>query len=54
MVIRLPLLIDAHFHARDFNQQHKGTFETETKAVLLLGFHPRFTRLHLPGSRVHD
>ncbi len=37
-MLRIPLLIDAHFHARDFNQQPKGTFETETKAALLSGF----------------
>ena len=35
---RLPLLIDAHFHARDLNQTHKGTFETETAAALAGGF----------------
>ena len=34
---RLPLLIDVHFHARDFGQKQKGTFETETKAALLGG-----------------
>ncbi len=34
---RLPLLIDAHFHARDLGQKHKGTFESETKAALLGG-----------------
>jgi len=34
----LPLMIDVHCHTRDFNQKHKGTFETETKAALAGGF----------------
>lgn len=37
VLTKLPLLIDAHFHARDLKQKHKGTFETETKAALLGG-----------------
>jgi dihydroorotase-like cyclic amidohydrolase len=35
---RLPLLIDIHRHLRDFEEEHKGTFKTETAAALASGF----------------
>ena len=35
--MKLPPMIDAHFHARDLGQKHKGTFVTETKAALAGG-----------------
>lgn len=38
MLTRLPLLVDVHFHARDFNQTDKGTFESETRAAVASGF----------------
>ena len=34
---RVALLVDSHTHPRDFNQSYKGTFESETKAMLLNG-----------------
>lgn len=38
MLTKLPLLVDVHFHARDFNQTHKGTFESESRAAIAGGF----------------
>ena len=35
--MRLPLLIDVHCHTRGLNQEHKGTFATETMASLAGG-----------------